>query len=291
MTENRKPVTRQDAQETGSLRFLYEKKLGRACLKVLTRPAVSKVVGCYMNSKASKFMIKSFVRKNNIDLTEYEERRYHSYNDFFTRQIKPDRRQFDRLPGSLISPCDSKLSAYPIGPDSVFTIKDSCYTVRDLLGGAEIADAFNGGYCLIFRLTVDDYHRYCYLDDGTKGENFFIKGELHTVKPIALRYCNIYKRNCREYTVMETKHFGRVVYVEVGAMMVGRIKNHHQSYSFSRGEEKGMFEFGGSTIVVLLEKDRALIDGEILENTCRGMETIVRMGERIGVAVRGSAGV
>ncbi len=279
----RERIASQEIQN-GSLRFLYEKKLGRVCLKVLTRPTVSKVVGCYMNSKASSFMIKSFVRKNHIDLSEYEEKKYRSYNEFFTRRIKPDRRLPDDHPFSLISPCDSKLSAYPIGPDSVFAIKDSFYTVRDLLGGAAIADSFEGGYCLIFRLTVDDYHRYCYLDDGTKGENFFIKGELHTVKPIALKYCNIYKRNCREYTILETRHFGKVVYVEVGAMMVGRIKNHHQAYTFQKGEEKGMFEFGGSTIVVLLQKDKAIIDPEILENTELDMETVVKLGERIGAA-------
>jgi len=131
---------------------------------------------------------------------------------------------------------------------------------------------------------VDDYHRYCYFDNGTKGENVFIKGVLHTVHPIVVGEYNIYKRNCREYTVMETENFGRVIQVEVGAMMVGRIKNLHGAHSFSRGEEKGMFEFGGSTIVMLFKKDTIALDDDIIRNSANNVETIVKYGEKIGIS-------
>lgn len=185
----------------------------------------------------------------------------------------------------LISPCDSKLSAYKICSRSIFRIKDSHYRIEDLLQNKSLAQQYSGGLCLIFRLEVDDYHRYCYIDDGEKGDNIYINGELHTVNPIALEHYNIYKRNCREYTILHTEHFGDVAQVEVGAMMVGRIANHHREYAFLRGEEKGMFLFGGSTIVLLIEKDRVRLDEDILRNTADGFETVVKYGEKIGTAL------
>jgi phosphatidylserine decarboxylase len=81
---------------------------------------------------------------------------------------------------------------------------------------------------------------------------------------------------------METENFGKVIQVEVGAMCVGKIKNLHQEHSFSRGEEKGMFEFGGSTIVLLVKNDVVRIDEDLLSNTAQGIETVVKMGEKIG---------
>lgn len=270
-----------------SLHFLYETAAGRVCLKLLTRRSVSKLVGAYMNSRISKLNIKNAIKSSGIDLSEYEitdYRKFSCYNDFFTRQIKKEKRPLASEPDVFISPCDSKLTVYSIDEDSCFFIKGSVYTVTDLLGGNKaLADQFLGGYCLIFRLTVDNYHRYCYIDNGTKEENIFIPGVLHTVNPIALGKYNIFKQNCREYTILHTENFGDVVQVEVGAMMVGRIKNHHGTYAFCKGEEKGMFEFGGSTIVLLVKKDILTIDSDILANSAENIETAVKMGERIAI--------
>lgn len=136
---------------------------------------------------------------------------------------------------------------------------------------------------MIFRLCVDDYHRYCYIDNGIQTDNVHIKGELHTVNPIALEKYNIYKRNSREFTILHTDNFGDVVQIEVGAMLVGRIKNHHRNvYRFRKGEEKGMFEYGGSTVVLLFEKDMIEVNSGILENSAKGLETIVKYGAKIG---------
>ena len=266
------------------LKKLYDTAYGRCLLKMLTLPAVSKAAGLYMDSPLSKPLIAPFIRKNGIDTSQYIMRDFRSYNQFFTRRIKPEKRPIDRVPSHLISPCDSKLSVYRIDSGSVFAIKGSHYRVADLLRNKFMSDRFNGGLCLIFRLEVDDYHRYCYIDDGIKTENTFIPGELHTVNPIALEKYNIYKRNSREYTLIHTEHFGDVVQVEVGAMMVGRICNRHGAKSVHRGEEKGRFEFGGSTIVMLLEKGAAEIDHDILKNSFEGFETIVKYGEKIGAS-------
>lgn len=264
------------------LKKLYGSVLGRVMLKTLTAPVISRAAGIFMDSKASKLLIKPFIKRSGIDTSQYIMRDFRSYNDFFTRRVIPEKRPVDYEPSHLISPCDSKLTVHKISKNSIFRIKGSRYRVSDLLKNDFLAKRFCGGYCLIFRLEVDDYHRYCYIDNGTKTENTYIAGELHTVNPIALERYNIYKRNCREYTVLHTENFGDVVQVEVGAMMVGRIVNNDDTASFFRGEEKGRFEFGGSTIVMLFGKDCVRIDEDILRNSAEGIETVVKYGEKIG---------
>lgn len=263
-----------------AIKLLYGLLIGRVILKVLTKPTISKVGAKYMESPFSKVWNLRFIKKNKIDLDEYEKKKYKSYNDLFTRKIKTEARPIDINPERLISPCDGKLLVYPINKDSSFSIKNSIYNVADLTGGKSFKD-YNDGLALIFRLEVNDYHHYCYIDDGKKSKNIFIKGVLHTVQPIANKY-NVYKQNSREYTVLYTKNFGDVIQIEIGALMVGKIVNHHQKYKFKKGEEKGLFEFGGSTIVLLIKKDKVTIDSDILENSLRGIETIVKMGEKIG---------
>lgn len=269
----------------GSLNFLYNTVIGRIFLKVLTRPVISKIVGAFMSTRLSTIFISRFIQKNNINMDEYEKAEYSSYNDFFTRKILPEKRPVDMNSTSFISPCDAKLTVYDISKDLTFTIKGTKYTVESLLKNGDIASKFLGGKILIFRLAVDDYHRYCYIDNGTKTNNTFIKGILHTVQPVALNNFQIYKTNSREYTIMNTEKFGEVIQVEVGAMLVGKIKNLHGKYEFSKGEEKGFFEFGGSTICLLIEKDAVKLDEDIINNTKKGYETKVKCGERIGEAI------
>ena len=284
MIKNRKgEVIVTNEKQNKFLEKLYCTVGGRKVLRFLTRPFVSEFVGVFMDSGLSVPLIKKFVRSSGIDTSQYNMIKFRSYNDFFTRTIKPEKRPIDYDRNHLISPCDSKLSVYKINNDSIFRIKNSYYRISDLVKNEFLARRFMNGWCMILRLEVDDYHRYCYIDGGEKTDNFFIRGELHTVNPIALKRYNIYKRNSREYTLMHTDNFGDVVQVEVGAMMVGRICNHHKEYNFVRGEEKGMFQFGGSTIVMLFEKGSVIPDRDILENTSAGYETVVKYGEKIGV--------
>ena len=267
------------------LKKLYGTVCGRVILKALTAPAVSKAAGAFMDSRLSVPLIKRFIKSSGIDTSQYVMKKVRSYNEFFTRRVKRGMRPIDRMPSHFISPCDSKLTVYKIGKSSVFRIKGSRYRVSDLIQNDFLAKRYEGGYCMIFRLEVDDYHRYCYIDSGTKTENTFINGELHTVNPIALEHYNIYKRNCREYTVLHTENFGDVVQVEVGAMMVGRIVNRHGAAEVVRGEEKGKFEFGGSTIVLLVQEDMIRIDDDILRNSAENIETVVKYGEKVAASV------
>lgn len=267
------------------LKKLYGTVCGRVILKALTAPAVSKAAGAFMDSRLSVPLIKRFIKSSGIDTSQYVMKKFRSYNEFFTRRVKRGMRPIDRMPSHFISPCDSKLTVYKIGKSSVFRIKGSRYRVSDLIQNDFLAKRYEGGYCMIFRLEVDDYHRYCYIDSGTKTENTFINGELHTVNPIALEHYNIYKRNCREYTVLHTENFGDVVQVEVGAMMVGRIVNRHGAAEVVRGGEKGKFEFGGSTIVLLVQEDMIRIDDDILRNSAENIETVVKYGEKVAASV------
>lgn len=286
MIKNRKgEIIVTNKKQNKLLKLLYGSVGGRIMLKLLTAPALSRAAGKFMDSRLSKPLIKRFIRSSGIDTSQYVMYNFPSYNAFFTRSVKPEMRPVDMTPQHLISPCDSKLSVYRIDRKSIFRIKGSRYRISDLIDHKFLADRFNGGLCLIFRLEVDDYHRYCYIDSGVKTGNTFIEGVLHTVNPIALEKYNIYKRNSREYTLIHTDNFGDVIQVEVGAMMVGRICNHDEAGPVKRGQEKGMFEFGGSTIVVLLEKGKASIDKDILKNSAEGYETIVKYGEKIGTSL------
>lgn len=280
----------ENSSQGRALELLYRTMPGRLILKVLTAPILSKIVGKFMDSPLSVFMIKSFIRKNNIIMSDFLPERYSSYNAFFTRRIRPGARPVDLEKNHLISPCDSKLTVYEITENSRFNIKNSSYSVEELTGSGRAAEKYRGGVCMIFRLCVDDYHRYCYIDDGRKTANRFIPGELHTVNPIALERYNIYKRNSRECTLLRTANFGDVMQIEVGAMLVGKICNLHGEGRFRRGEEKGRFEFGGSTIVLLFERDKVVPDGDILANSNEGIETVVRYGEKIGVSHISTAG-
>ena len=269
----------------GSLQFLYHNPIGRVFLKVLTRPFVSKIVGKYMNSGLSKRRIKKFVRENQIDLTIYQAEEWSCFNSFFYRRIKPEARPLgDFANGALISPADSKVLIYPIREGLILPIKEGEYTVASLLQNDALAQNYQNGYAVVFRLCVDDYHRYCFPASGTKEADVVIPGKLHTVQPIALRMRPVFCENSRSYTVLHTDLFDDVVQMEVGALCVGKITNHTPTEvrTVRAGEEKGYFEFGGSTIVLLFKEDTFIPDAELVENTNNDLETIVRFGETIG---------
>ena len=253
-------------------------------MRIINRRWLSKLVGRHLDGRFSRRKIKKYIRKNNIDMSEFVEEDYKCFNAFFTRRIKPELRPFDMEKTSFVSPCDGRVSAYVIDDGLKFNVKGFDYTVDTLLKNAEIAERFRGGLCIVFRLCVTDYHRYCFFDGGTASGNTFIKGRLHTVQPVALEKRRVFTENCREYTVLDTDNFGTAVQVEVGAMMVGRIVNDVKEGRFERGQEKGRFEFGGSTVILLLEKDRAILDEEFFVNTAADKETVVKCGEKIGHA-------
>ncbi len=275
-------IIKNNGGQDGIIHYLYESKSGRAFLKLLTRRFVSDFAGIILNTSLSRLIIPSFVRNNGIDLSEYEDFPYTSYNDFFIRKIKEGRRNFSKVSKEFCSPADSKLSVYQIDGDSRFNIKNTYYTFHELTRSRTLSRAFEGGYLMVFRLSVDDYHRYSYVDSGVKSKNYRINGFYHTVNPIAGDVLPIYQENQREFSILRSDNFGDILMMEVGAMMVGKIVNYHATKRVKRGEEKGRFEFGGSTVILALKKGVVKIDKDILENSKNGFETKVKLGEKIG---------
>ena len=268
------------------LQFLYDTIPGRFLLKPLTSPQLSRVCGHFLDSTYSRFLIKPFICRNNIKISDYEIDDIQTFNDFFSRKIREGKRPVNMNFNNFIAPCDGLLSVWKVKRNTILPVKQSQYTLPELLRNKKLARRYNGGYCLVFRLCVDHYHRYCYVDSGKKSRNIFIPGRLHTVRPIALKNTPVFTENSREYTAIKTSQFGTVIQMEVGAMLVGRIVNHKGKGVAVRGEEKGYFQYGGSTIIVLVEPERINIDKTILKKSIRGEETPVKMGEVIGSCIK-----
>ena len=265
------------------LEVIYGHALTRMLLRPFLSPAVSDICGKFLSTRFSRRIIPSFVKKNHIDLSIYEKQEFDSYNAFFTRKIKAEQRPINEQKNVLISPSDGKVTAYPITQKGRFWIKHTQYTAAQLLKDERLAEHYMGGWIYVIRLTVDDYHRYCYVADGRKSRQRKIRGVLHTVNPVANDYYPIYKMNSREYCILKTKELGTILLMEVGALMVGKINNHEEdSAQVKRGDEKGMFEFGGSTIVVMTEPGMTEPDKDIIQNTKVQAETLIKMGEPIG---------
>ena len=261
------------------LNFLYNTIPGRIILKLLINPFISKIVGFYHDMPLSKLKIKSFIKNNNITMDEYETKEYKNFNDFFTRKRKTKIKQLSK--GEFASPADSKLLVYKITKDLKVTIKNSTYTLNELVDNKIDLKDYKNGYCLIFRLAVDDFHRYVFPDSGVVEETYNIKGKLHTVSSISKEY-PIYKENHRIITKLNTKNFDDLIFIEVGALCVGKIIN-HDIKEYNICDEKGYFKMGGSTIAILIKDKKLILDKDILDNATKEIEVKLKCGEKIGI--------
>ena len=273
-----KEIKEQKEYQEGLLKFLYNTIPGRFLLKnIVVKPWLSEKRSKYQKSSASVKDIKPFIKKYNVLVNDNQINDWHSFNDFFTR--KKDA-VIDEKINSLISVADSKILVYQISDDTKLKIKNSVYSVSDIIKDDKLAAEYKNGTCLVFRLSVDDYHRYHYPDSGSLILNKKIPGVLHTVRPISDKY-KVYSQNSREVNVLDMNHLGKVIQIEVGALMVGKIVNHGHK-EFEKGQEKGYFEFGGSTIVLLLKENAVILDDDIIKYSQQGIETKVFAGEKIG---------
>lgn len=277
---NRKELIETPEVGAGAMRFAYENPVGRALTKaILCRSFISNLYAAWQKSRLSKGKVRKFIAQYHISLEDCTAQEFSNFNAFFTRQRKDYVNQ--TAENELPAIADSKLTALPIDNQRVFTVKGVPYTAAELLENEKLAAEYAGGTCLIFRLSPDDYHRYVYPDGGTQEKTVAIKGVLHSVNPIA-GSLGVYRRNARRYTVLHTAHFGDVVQMEVGALLVGKIRNHNETAgSFAKLQEKGYFEYGGSTVILLLKKDAVTVDADILKYSAQGIETKVKIGERI----------
>lgn len=260
------------------LKFLYKTILGRIILKILIHPFVSRIYGKYNDSKLSLNKVDKWIIKYNFDKNQFEKDKFDSFNDFFARKYKNNSNTFTAT--DFIAPAESKMMVYNIDEELKLEIKDSVYDLSSLLDEKVDVNRYKGGLCLVYYLTVDCYHRYAHIDDGEIAKTYEIKGKLHTVNPISSKY-KVYSTNHRVFSLVKGKNLGNYVYMEVGAMMVGKIVNNNKK-KFKQGEEKGYFKLGASTVVVLIEKDKVKIDRDIVEMSKKDIATKVDYLEVVG---------
>lgn len=265
------------------LAWLYYNPVGEASLWVLAkRKLLSTLYGNMMDRSSSAQKIHPFIQDFDIDMSIAQKQEFKNFNAFFTRKLKDSARGIDTSANIVVSPADGKILAYADMSKSDFIIKGYRFDVFSFLDNPDLAPKYEDGALLIIRLAPVDYHRFHFPVSGSISPNKKIEGNYYSVNPIALRKkAEILCLNKREYTIISNALWGDVIMAEVGATMVGSIKQTFKGRLANKGDEKGYFEFGGSTVVLLFEKGRIHIDEDLLNNTAKGYETTVKMGERI----------
>ena len=276
-----------------AIELLYETSVGKFISGALASKLLTSVYGEQQNKSSSKKKIAPFIENYQIDMDEFlpEEGRkesdpYSSFNQFFIRRFKEGRRPFSSNGDDFCSPCEARYYAYDsLADDDEIPVKGSLWNASALLKNDTLAKDFEGGPALLARLCPVDYHRFHFPDSGRVLEDYAVSGAFHSVNPIALKANqHIFKDNERYVSILETENFGKLAYVEVGAMMVGKIVQSHSEKTFIKGDEKGYFLFGGSTVIVFGQKGKWSPSSDILENTKNGIETYVKLGATIGKA-------
>ena len=273
---------------SGFLNWSYNSNAGRMLTALLlSRRFVSTLYGLYGRSQFSRRQVIAFARKMNVDAGELLRplESYASYNDFFTREIDVSRRVTSSDPKVCVAPADGKVLAYTgVTADSTFRIKRSLFNLRCFLDNDRLAERFDGGTMIISRLCLADYHHFHFPVAGVPGAAVPVGGRYYAGGPYARkRPTAFYTENYRMVTRIDSKQFGLVAMVEIGAFTVGSIMQGYDSgRPVSAGDHKGYFELGGSTVVLLFERGAIKVDDDILGHTAEGIETYVRFGEPIG---------
>lgn len=272
------------------IRLLYGTAIGRLFAWLIAWPPLSRLYGWMQDQSFSARKVQPFIEEFDIQIKDFlpEEGRtsddpYSTFNQFFTRRLSDTARPV--LPAPVFpAPCDARYYAYAHLNDTVsMPVKGASFTASTLIRKEQWTDCFENGPGFVARLCPVDYHRFHFPDDGEIVDSWRIPGALHSVNPWALAHRDdIFLVNERHVTILETRNLGRLAYVEVGATCVGRIQQTHEGQVFQRGDEKGMFLFGGSTVIVLGEPGRWCPTDAILENTRSGIETYLKMGQALG---------
>jgi phosphatidylserine decarboxylase len=267
-----------------ALRLLYgETRRGRLLRAIARRPLVSTLYGLRQRSPKSRGRVEGFARALGIDTSEAEKplSEYRSLDDFFARRLRAGARPLDPDATHLASPCDARTLVFPRLEGTALPIKGRHVPLEQLLGDATLAARYAGGSAAILRLAPADYHRFHFPDTGKAGPFRAIPGPLDSVHPIALEAGAPSFLNKRHVTELESRGFGRLLLIEVGALCVGTIIQTYTPGPVERGAEKGTFRFGGSTVVLVAERAALSFDEDLVKTSGEGMETLVRMGTRI----------
>ena len=265
----------------------YESEPQRSITQwIKSQPLFDWLYAAYENTHWSAREIEPFVRKYHIDMSEFESREYRSFAEFFDRRLRPGVRSFPSAPGEMGAFAEARYFGWTrFDAEQRFPVKGHSLSAEQILGNAQRARPFIGGPVLLVRLAPVDYHHVHYPDHGRTSDHGRLGHRLWTVNWHALlSKPDILFSNERNINILETRHFGRLAFVEVGALSVGRIVQVHPlDAPFQRGEEKSVFRFGGSAIVVFGEPGMWRPSDDLLEHTKEGVETLVRLGEPVGL--------
>ena len=268
-----------------ALRFLHVHPKGRKLTDLVLRHAAPNLLyGAWQNSGRSRKAIAEFVASLRIDAGEAEKplEAYASLNEFFSRKLRAGARPIDLSPAHLVSPADGRVLVYPRVEQGRMTVKGCAVTLSELLGDAALARKYEGGAAVVVRLAPPDYHRFHFPEAGVAGEARKIGWHLYSVNPIALQAGAPSFKNKRQVTVLATKAFGELLLLEIGALGVGRIAQSYKAGAVARGQEKGYFKFGGSTVMIVTPPGSVTLDADLVEASREELETFVKMGTRIG---------
>jgi len=268
------------------IRHLYETWWGHLLLHtVVKRNWFSHLSAWLKRSSTSRRDIPSFIRRYGIDDSESEfpASDYVSLDAFFTRKLKAGTRPIDRDPLHLAAPAEGRVLAFAELPGGRLDVKGYTVDIDELVGGL---NGFKPGAGFIIRLAPCDYHRFHFPADCQASSPALIGRQLHSVHPIALRAGAPSFRNKRMVSRLSGSNCGHMLQVEVGALTVGSIIQTYECGSVHKGQEKGYFRFGGSTVILLTERGRVVPDEDLLDASEQGLETLVKVGTRIGL-VRG----
>ncbi len=273
------------------LKWLYQTSKGKALSNILCRAPLSKIYGAMQSLPISRNKIPEFIKNFNIKMDEFlpeveGKEGYSNFNQFFIRKFKEGARRFTVAKNLMPAFCEARYLGFSEMNDSMtFPVKGKDYDAKKFLNSKKWEATFEGGPLMIARLCPTDYHRFHFFDDGEVVDHYKVCGPLHSVSPVALKeYSDILASNKREVTIIETENFGKVAYIEVGAICVGAIVQNYEGSSVKRGQEKGHFLFGGSTVVILGEKGAWQPTRDIISNSEQGVETFVQLGDWIATA-------
>ncbi|MFH1999030.1 MAG: phosphatidylserine decarboxylase [Planctomycetota bacterium] len=273
----------------GLIRFLYEQRYGRFLAnRIFKQRFFSRLYGIFQDLPLSSRKIVKVAHELEIDLTEAEKPAsdYPTFNAFFSRALKEGARPIDPDPAILVSPCDARLLVFrDIREENPIHVKGGCFCLKTLLDSKELASRFSGGDLFLYRLCPADYHRFHFPDNSVPGFHRELDGPLHSVNPIALASgFPILDHNLRHLTLLNTESAkGEIAMIEIGALCVGSIvQTYVPNVPILRGDEKGMFLFGGSSLIVIYEPEKVKIDEDLVEHSAAGIETLVKLGMPIG---------
>ncbi|EAY29987.1 phosphatidylserine decarboxylase [Microscilla marina] len=271
----------------GLLKFLYYNPFGQLPLHlVVKRKLLSTLYGKLMSSPRSKKNIQPFVDTYNIDMSEalLPTSEFNSFNEFFYRKLKPEVRPIEE---GVVSPADGKMLVFEnISELRSFFVKGNQFTLEKFLKDQALAAKYQNASLILVRLAPTDYHRFHFPLSGVAYASYNISGRYYSVSPYAVTpdFARVFCENKRTYTILSSPTRGDVLISPVGATMVGTIINTYEpNTQVNKGDEMGYFAFGGSSLLMLIDRDQVQLDEDLLANTRQGMETSVLMGERIGV--------